>query len=158
MNPDPQHGTGRETIPAVTIPSAIAAAVLAAIALAPWQAAIAADLALTVANVSDGGTVQIAVYGNAADYRKKAVTELKVPAAAPAVSITIPGLPAGDYAIAVMHDRNGNDQLDSNLFGVPTEPYGFSNNPRSLMGPATWEQTRFALPAGGGKTTIELND
>ena len=155
MNSSSRRDTRGTAANGSAVLAALAAAVLG---LGSWQAAGAADLELTVANVGDGGTVQIAVYGNAADYRKKALTELKLPAAAPAVSVTIPGLPAGDYAIAVMHDRNGNDQLDSNLFGMPTEPYGFSNNPRNLMGPATWEQTRFALPEGGGKATIRLSD
>jgi uncharacterized protein (DUF2141 family) len=31
----------------------------------------------------------------------------------------------GKYAIAVIHDENCNGELDSNLFGIPTEGYGF---------------------------------
>jgi len=37
-------------------------------------------------------------------------------------------LPAGDYAIAIFEDLNGNGSLDRNFFGIPTEPYGFSRN------------------------------
>lgn len=36
-------------------------------------------------------------------------------------------LPPGDYAAAVIHDLNGNGKLDRNVFGIPREPYGFSN-------------------------------
>jgi uncharacterized protein (DUF2141 family) len=38
-------------------------------------------------------------------------------------------------AISVYHDRNENDKLDKNAFGVPTELYGFSRNPKRGFGP-----------------------
>lgn len=37
----------------------------------------------------------------------------------------------GNYAVSVYHDENNNGSLDTGLFGIPKEPYGFSNNPRS---------------------------
>jgi uncharacterized protein (DUF2141 family) len=39
-------------------------------------------------------------------------------------------LPYGDYAVAVFHDKNGDQQLNTNFLGMPTEPYGFSNDSR----------------------------
>jgi uncharacterized protein (DUF2141 family) len=35
-------------------------------------------------------------------------------------------MPHGMYAIAVFIDDNGNNELDKNLIGMPTEGYGFS--------------------------------
>lgn len=37
-------------------------------------------------------------------------------------------LPAGDYAVSIYHDLNGNGKMDKNFFGAPNEPYGFSKN------------------------------
>jgi len=34
----------------------------------------------------------------------------------------------GKYFIAVFQDLDGNDKLNKNFFGLPTEPYGFSKN------------------------------
>jgi uncharacterized protein (DUF2141 family) len=31
----------------------------------------------------------------------------------------------GNYAIAVIHDENRNGELDTNMFGIPKEGYGF---------------------------------
>jgi uncharacterized protein (DUF2141 family) len=98
------------------------------------------------------------VYGSQADYRKTAVKEIKVAAAGDPVAIQITGLAPGDYAIALYHDRNGNEKLDSNLMGIPTEPYGFSGTARNLMGPATWEQAKFSLPAEGSAVNVRLSD
>ena len=42
------------------------------------------------------------------------------------VEITIPDLPAGDYAVVALHDENANKQLDRNWLGVPVEQWGMS--------------------------------
>lgn len=42
------------------------------------------------------------------------------------VNTTIEGLQPGTYAIAVIHDLNGNGALDRNFLGMPKEPLGFS--------------------------------
>lgn len=45
------------------------------------------------------------------------------------VSKSFYGLPAGKYAVAIVHDENGNRKLDTNFFGIPKEGFGISNNP-----------------------------
>lgn len=42
-------------------------------------------------------------------------------------------LPAGRYAVAVIHDENMNHKLDRNFLGIPKEGFGFANNPKVLM-------------------------
>jgi uncharacterized protein (DUF2141 family) len=134
-------------------------ALLAAAALVLPMAAWSSDLELKVENVKGAsGDLRVAVYGSSADYRKSAVREIKVAAVGDPVSIPISGLAAGDYAIALYHDRNGNQKLDSNLMGIPTEPYGFSGSSRDLMGPATWEQARFAVGSDRATVTVRLSD
>src|SRR5690606_37613482 len=98
-------------------------------------------------------------FATADDFRKTAIREAKAPASGNPVVIRIAGLAAGDYAIALYHDRNGNQKLDSNLLGIPTEPYGFSVAAgRNLAGPASWEQARFKLPPDGYSISIRLSD
>ncbi len=36
-------------------------------------------------------------------------------------------LPEGEYMIGIHHDLNGNGVMDYGLFGIPKEPYAFSN-------------------------------
>jgi uncharacterized protein (DUF2141 family) len=43
-------------------------------------------------------------------------------------------IPPGTYAIAVIHDENMNGELDTNMFGIPTEGYGFSRDAKALIG------------------------
>ena len=59
------------------------------------------------------------------------------------VIIQIDSLPYGIYAIRVFHDENSNGELDSNILGIPTEDYGYSNNVSAWFGPPSWERAKF---------------
>lgn len=54
-------------------------------------------------------------------------------------TVVIPDLPYGRYVLALYQDCNDNGKLDTNFFGVPTEPYAFSNNPGNK-----WSSPSFA--------------
>ena len=54
-----------------------------------------------------------------------------------AVSLKIENIEKGNYAVSVYHDENNNNILETTgLFGIPLEPYGFSNNPSMRFGPS----------------------
>ncbi|RYD54112.1 MAG: DUF2141 domain-containing protein [Sphingomonadales bacterium] len=65
-----------------------------------------------------------------------------LPASNPRIRFT--GLVPGNYAIAVIHDANGNAKLDT-LMGIPREGFGFSRNPAMGFGPPSFAAARFAL-------------
>ena len=52
-------------------------------------------------------------------------------------------LPTGIYAVAVVHDENGNGRLDKNFLGLPTEGYGVSNNRTYAASSPKWDESRF---------------
>jgi len=54
------------------------------------------------------------------------------------------GLAPGAYAVAVIHDENGNARLDT-FAGIPREGFGFSRNPAIRFGPPRFAAARFAL-------------
>ncbi|WP_053231349.1 DUF2141 domain-containing protein [Sandaracinus amylolyticus] len=54
-------------------------------------------------------------------------------------------LPPGRYALSLMHDEDGDGELDRDFFGVPTEGFAFSNDaPVGLGGPPSFERACFA--------------
>ncbi|MCS7034708.1 MAG: DUF2141 domain-containing protein [Phycisphaerae bacterium] len=65
-------------------------------------------------------------------------------------------LPPGQYAASVLHDENGNGQMDRNLFGIPREGYGVTNNPKPRFRAATFREALFNLPPEGASLTISL--
>jgi len=62
------------------------------------------------------------------------------------------GVPAGRYAVTAYADLNGNGRLDRNLFGAPTEPWGFSNDAVGRMASPRFAQAAFEV----GETAVSL--
>lgn len=67
----------------------------------------------------------------------------------------IPDLPAGDYAIAVIHDENDNGKLDT-FAGIPREGIGFSRNPKLAFGPPSFASARFSVSGQAAPQAIRL--
>ena len=85
--------------------------------------------------------------------RNGALKVWSVPAQAPTSSLCIWLRGPGTYAVAVYRDANANHRLDRGMFG-PTEAYGFSNNPRILFSPPSFDAVKFQ--AKEGDTTIHV--
>lgn len=54
-------------------------------------------------------------------------------------------LPYGDYALAGMHDENGNGEMDYNWIGMPTEGYCFSNDVKPVLSAPSYKSVSFQL-------------
>lgn len=141
----------------------ISAKRLAAPIIATWLGAmstlaIAAELDVTVGPVQEAeGEIMLAVYNNAESFSHTAFKARKATAATGDVSFSFKNLPAGEYAIMVFHDVNGNGELDTNLFGMPSEPWGGSLQGKQLFGPPQWEDARFELSDSGLSLTVKLH-
>ena len=61
---------------------------------------------------------------------------------------------AGTYAIAVVHDENGNNKLDKAIF-LPKEGFGFSRNPTITVGPPSFKSASFAV-SGDMRQSIKM--
>ncbi len=63
---------------------------------------------------------------------------------------TFPDVPAGQVAVAVLHDENGNLTLDSAWYGAPIEGYGFSNGAAGhVFSPARFDEAAIEVSAPG---------
>ncbi|MCC2970977.1 DUF2141 domain-containing protein [Massilia sp. IC2-476] len=119
--------------------------------------ASAADLTVRVTDVkSSQGNIMVAVYDSPGSFLRRPMQAARVAAAAGSVDVVIKDLPVGAYGIALFHDANGNGKMDSNPMGIPVEDHAFSNNALGNMGPPSFEQVKFALPADGATATISL--
>lgn len=49
----------------------------------------------------------------------------------------------GEYAVRFFQDENADGKLDTNMFGLPTEGYGFSNNAKPNFGPVSFKKAKF---------------
>lgn len=121
------------------------------------SAASAGELTITVTDIRAAtGTIQVSVANSEAAWNNQAK-----PIAGKKVAVTDKQvvlhftLPAGTYAVQVMHDENGNDKLDTNFVGMPIEGYGFSNNPTGLR-KAHYDEARFEVGEKPAVVAIRL--
>ena len=120
----------------------------------PSQAA-AADLTITVDNLrSNQGQVLLCVFSAESSDREafpdcvkgRPVRQSKSAVADGKVVVSYKGLKDGDY-------ENGNNELDTNFLGIPTEGIGISTNPR-LMGKPHFNEAQFEIK---GKAAITVS-
>ena len=97
---------------------------------------------------SSNGSVLVSLFNEGGGFpsqAKKAFKKEKINIVGGIASATIKDIPPGTYAIAVLHDENNNLEMDTRLFGLPKEGYGFSNNAKGLFGPPSFKDARFAF-------------
>lgn len=85
-----------------------------------------------------------------------ALRKVQVDPNATSARIQFPDLPAGDYAVSVLKDENGNKKMDFTRIGAPREGYGVSNPPKSKFRRPKWEQSKFRVDAGNQRITIKM--
>ena len=137
----------------------VPAMLVAAAILFPGSAAAdpaQAKLTLTVTNIKEHkGALMIAVYDQAGYDGDKQVAAGMVPVSADTATTTFE-LPAGQYGIKLFQDVDGDGKMGMNPFGMPIEPFAFSNNAPAQFGPAKWDAAKFEVSATGATQTIKL--
>lgn len=105
------------------------------------------------------GVLTITLYPDDPDRflaRRGKLARIRVPATQAQTLACLPLTQPGSYAIAVYHDENNDGDFNRNWVGLPTEGYGFSNNPRLTLGPPPLEAVRFAVGSGETQVSIQV--
>ena len=122
--------------------------------------AVAAEtLTVVIDSVAESkGTLMVQIMASEAEFKgdSAAFASIMQRAQAGEVTLSTSNLPAGEYAIRVMHDVNGNGELDANFVGMPAEPWAMSNNAKGRFGPPKWKDVKFELK-GSVTQTLKLN-
>ena len=63
-------------------------------------------------------------------------------------------LPAGEYAVSVIHDVNGNRMLERSMLGFPEEGVGFSNDQKVKLSAPEFKDCKFMLADGEHKKIV----
>jgi uncharacterized protein (DUF2141 family) len=141
-----------------------------ALLLSIGSTTFAANLTVTIDNIqSNKGNIRLAVFAEADKVRFPSGTPTMIinqstgestkgivePATEGAITFRITA-PVGVYAISAYHDKNNNKELDKSFFGVPSEPYGFSNDARGIFGPPDYFDAQFDLKDSGAKIVFDV--
>ena len=102
---------------------------------------------------SSNGFVYVALHSKSYTFPKKgneAPYMKRVKISGKKAKVIFTKIPYGTYAISAFFDENGNGKLDYNIFGIPKESAGISNN---YSGFPKWDKSKFEL-AGSSITQV----
>ncbi|SRX52452.1 DUF2141 domain-containing protein [Aequorivita sp. CIP111184] len=106
------------------------------------------NLTINITNIENiQGTLEIGLFNNNERFLEEgqAFKTISVKVQADSETVVIKNLPKGTYAISMYHDENADGKCNRNFLGIPTEPYGFSNNFRPKFSAPTFEDCQFAI-------------
>ncbi len=70
-------------------------------------------------------------------------------------AVALGEVPPGGYALAIIHDQNGNNRLDT-FMGIPREGVGFSRNPPIRFGAPSFRAARFPVAGGAVREDVRI--
>ena len=126
--------------------------------LAQSENAEAATLEITFNQIAEPtGQIMLALFDSKEAYESGAapVRAIAIPVTGETATATISGINHGRYGFKIVHDLNNDGAMTTNPFGMPIEPFAFSNNAPANMGPAAWEAAAFDI-SGPTQQTIAL--
>ncbi len=107
------------------------------------------------------GTIRIAFYKKGADFPNDGgityAKETKISQTGE-IEAKFNDIPLGEYAVAIFHDVNGNKKIDKNVFGIPSEPYGFTRNFKPKFSAPVFSDCNVVFSASSNSFTIKLLD
>ena len=120
------------------------------------------DLEVTVTNIetSEGKIRAVLFEGKDGfpDEKEKAFRKASVDAQKGKTTFIFENVPYGEYAISLMHDKNGNGKMDFNFIGIPQEGYGISNNKNPGLSMPKYEDAHFTHQSSPNRILIHLRN
>jgi uncharacterized protein (DUF2141 family) len=101
---------------------------------------------------NDEGRVGCSLFNHAEGFprnREKEYREIWTPIHGGSAACEFNRIPAGTYAVTVLHDENSDGKMDFNWIGMPTKGYGFSNNARATLLPPSFDAASFGYDGEG---------
>jgi uncharacterized protein (DUF2141 family) len=97
------------------------------------------------------GAIWVAAYDSAENFmvEAKAVGRKFAADKTGTLELKMEGLKFGSQALAIFHDLDGNGRLNTNFFGIPTEPFAFSQKPPSKFRAPIFEEVQFDFRQSG---------
>lgn len=119
----------------------------------------AAELVVRVAGVTAPmGQIGYSLFASSAGFPmdNSGARAVWLPADPQGVTCRFNDVSAGSYAVSVGHDLNGNQRVDTNFIGLPTEQWGVSNNARPWLRAPRFDEAVFTVEAGAPELTIAI--
>jgi uncharacterized protein (DUF2141 family) len=103
------------------------------------------------------GQIELSIYNDANVFPEvgKTYKMVRIDSKESEIIYEFKDLPAGEYAIATYHDENNDNECNTNLLGVPTEAFAFSNDFRPFLSAPDFSDCSFKVTQNM-ELTIEM--
>ena len=108
---------------------------------------------------NDQGRVGCGLFNHAEGFpsnRQKVYRQIWTPTHNGSATCEFNRIPAGTYAVTVLHDENSDGKMDFNWIGMPTKGYGFSNDAKATLLPPSFDTASFGYN-GEGTLSIAID-
>lgn len=119
---------------------------------------LSASLTLDVSGLETrNGQLMVALFDSEANYEAEIPLKGKIiQVSDDTVRVTFKHLRTGNYAFKLFHDANSNGKLDTNVWGIPSEDYYFSNDASNAFSAPEWGEAVFRLSHGPVTKAIDM--
>lgn len=105
------------------------------------------SITVTIKNLrNNNGHILLSLFNQSKGWPEDEANTLRkveIPIKNKTATISFTNMPAGTYAVAIMHDENDNYRMDKTMFGMPKEGFGFSNDVMGTFGPPGFKESSF---------------
>lgn len=108
---------------------------------------------------SDRGLVTVVVYGDRPEdflVKGRRLVKARLPVRDGRAAACIPLPHAGTFAVAAYHDEDSDGRFDRSWIGLPTEGFGFSNDPATIAGLPAFDAVTFVARSGANALAVRM--
>jgi|GEM_PF-791632 len=117
-------------------------------------------LTVAVTNLrSNDGVVLASLYKSADGFPtepKKSIKQTFAKISGGKCTLVFEDVPAGTYAVSVMHDENNDRKMQTNWMGIPKEGTAASNGAKGKFGPPKFEDAKFKTNGSDSNIDIKM--
>jgi uncharacterized protein (DUF2141 family) len=117
-----------------------------------------AKLDIEITNIrSPKGVIRLSIYTRSDQYPFKPFKTYEVKKESlnqGRIHTSINDLSPGQYGLCFLDDENRSGQMESNLFGIPLEGFGFANNPKLFLKKPEYDRIVFRLDPGSNRIQL----
>ena len=116
------------------------------------------EMILEIENIKKDKPIYIAIFSKNdkfLDSENATATKVANPGGKEVIQLPF-NLPMGEYAVTIFQDVNEDGKMNKNMFGAPSEPYGFSNAFKPKFSAPTFDDCKINFSSDKQKVVVKL--
>lgn len=115
-------------------------------------------LTIRLKGVKEGkGKLYISLFSKADGFPDDPAKALKTWVSPAESTIELGSFPPGNYALALLHDLDGNKKMSYSFFGMPTDGYASSPDGGLKWSKPVFEKAQFSIRNGENRLTLQVH-